>query len=99
MKIHATINGRDMTAEQYSTYHATRAAAWVRHNPAQAAEHDDAHEQAKLAIAQLRAEGAPVGERVDVQHWLRAELADIGRRYAVSDYYDDGPYIRGLWEL
>jgi hypothetical protein len=60
---------------------------------------DEAREDRDRILAQLRAEGAPVDDRVAVGHWYRAELDDIGRRYAVTDMWDDTPHVRGTWEL
>ncbi len=76
-----------------------RVAAWRRANPAQAAEHDSAREDAKDAAAQLRADNAPADEITDVWLWLRETLDDIDRHYTASDGYDDGPHVRGIWEL
>jgi hypothetical protein len=78
------------------TTHTQRHAAWRRANPIQAAEQDDAYKQAEIATAQLRAEGAPVDERVAVRHWLRAELDDIDRRYSGDHWGDESPHVKGV---
>lgn len=76
-----------------------RRAAWRRDHPAQAAEHDEARGDYNDVVTQLRAEGAPADEIADVWRGLDETLRDIDRHYTASDDYDDGPHVRGLWEL
>ncbi len=80
--------------------HELRHAAWRRANPSQAAEHDSARADYNDVVAQLRAENAPADEIADVWRWLKEELNDIDRQYAMGDgFYDEGPHVRGIWEL